>query len=187
MVDYSGTTTKKREFYAGADIHNPETPIKGLIKKLNSADVEISLEDCEKKISYRVGVRIKESTVPFLLDIGNHANIKSYILNQNQCYELRIELQNYSQIIGSGMIGCRTGDSGVLCSIDYKSESDWGDVVSEVINVLGNFYSPSSKDFIEAIKKLRRSKRKGKNDMDSRVRNAISKGGITGKPLKKRE
>ena len=117
-----------------------ESDMGGLIAVLGGAGVQINPSDCEKNINYSYLRRSRDSIVPLLLDLGNHARATSYTLRNEQ---LEIQLRNHSQILGSGihgMIGSRIGSSGVLCEIKFEGYSGGEKIVGDTLKALGDWY-----------------------------------------------
>lgn len=117
-----------------------ESDIGGLMNALEGIGIKIDPNDCEKNISYTYLRRSRDSIVPLLLDLGNHARVTKYILRNEQ---LEVQLRDHSQIVGSGipgMIGSRIGSSGVLCEIKFEGHSGGEGTVRDTLSALRSFY-----------------------------------------------
>ena len=117
-----------------------ESDMGGLIDVLGDAGVQINPKDCEKSIEYGYLRSTRKSTVPLLLDLGNHARATSYTLRNEQ---LEIQLENHSQILGSGitgMMGSRVGSSGILCEVKFEGHSGGEKIVGDALKVLNDLY-----------------------------------------------
>lgn len=156
------------EIFVGSGIDIRSKPISGLINALNTAGVPIEVEDCLKEVSYTSNRESGEARIPLNWKIGDGGYATSYILRNER---LTVELSDYQEHSRGmpGMIGGShpIGPEQIKVNIKYDGHSSTEPETAQ--RVLHEFYDPKPDKKLIAI-----------------VKSAISKAGVTRKPLKKR-
>jgi hypothetical protein len=117
-----------------------ESNIVGLIKKLEERDINIFLDESEKKIKYYVQNNEKESMLPFLIDLPENINVVGYILRNNQ---LEIKLQDHFEKIGkngNSFGGPVYFKNGIKCNLIMQGSYEQGKQIGVAEEVINDFY-----------------------------------------------
>ncbi len=132
------------EFHIDGGVTIRDKPIAGLIKLMNKESIPIKAEDCLQNVSYVSLMTRQKATIPLDWEVGQEANIESYVLRSQQ---LKIELSDH-QDYHRGMPGAvggtyPIGRLKVASKLEFSghNSSEGMQMIQKAKDVLQKFYS----------------------------------------------
>lgn len=146
-----------------------DKPVRRLLALLKERGIEMKPEDCLQRVEYTALRRSEKSRVPLTWRVDGY--VTGYTLRTE---ELTIDLENHQAYSRGmpGMIGGShpIGPPGIKVKLVYEGQGNGQEIVTTAQAALRDFYGP-----------------KLDKGLLAKVRAAVSKGGITGRPLKTKE